>query len=37
MNTAEVTAVRVNDFKYRFTDQPGGWFGHPHQSRYGLV
>ena len=20
-------AVRVNDFKYRFTDQPGGWLG----------
>ena len=20
-------AVRINDFKYRFTDQPGGWLG----------
>jgi arylsulfatase A-like enzyme len=22
-----LAAVRVNDFKYRFTDQPGGWLG----------
>jgi arylsulfatase A-like enzyme len=22
-----LSAVRVNDFKYRFTDQPNGWFG----------
>jgi arylsulfatase A-like enzyme len=22
-----LSAVRVNDFKYRFTDQPGGWLG----------
>jgi arylsulfatase A-like enzyme len=22
-----LSAVRVDDFKYRFTDQPGGWFG----------
>ena len=22
-----VSAVRINDFKYRFTDQPNGWFG----------
>jgi arylsulfatase A-like enzyme len=22
-----LAAVRVNDFKYRFTDQPNGWFG----------
>ena len=20
-------AVRIDDFKYRFTDQPGGWLG----------
>jgi arylsulfatase A-like enzyme len=22
-----LSAVRINDFKYRFTDQPNGWFG----------
>jgi arylsulfatase A-like enzyme len=22
-----LAAVRINDFKYRFTDQPNGWFG----------
>jgi arylsulfatase A-like enzyme len=22
-----LSAVRIDDFKYRFTDQPGGWFG----------
>jgi arylsulfatase len=22
-----LSAVRVNDYKYRFTDQPNGWFG----------
>ena len=22
-----LAAVRINDFKYRFTDQPGGWLG----------
>jgi arylsulfatase len=22
-----LAAVRVDDFKYRFTDQPGGWLG----------
>ena len=22
-----LSAVRLNDFKYRFTDQPGGWLG----------
>ena len=22
-----LSAVRINDFKYRFTDQPGGWLG----------
>jgi arylsulfatase A-like enzyme len=22
-----LSAVRVNDYKYRFTDQPGGWLG----------
>jgi arylsulfatase len=22
-----LSAIRIDDFKYRFTDQPGGWFG----------
>jgi len=22
-----LAALRINDYKYRFTDQPGGWFG----------
>jgi hypothetical protein len=22
-----LSAVRINDYKYRFTDQPNGWFG----------
>jgi hypothetical protein len=22
-----LAAVRVDDYKYRFTDQPGGWLG----------
>ena len=22
-----LSAVRINDYKYRFTDQPGGWLG----------
>ena len=22
-----MSAVRIDDFKYRFTDQPGGWLG----------
>jgi arylsulfatase len=22
-----LSAVRIDDFKYRFTDQPGGWLG----------
>jgi hypothetical protein len=38
-----LSAVRIGDFKYRFTDQPGGWFGgtvqgrEQHRIRVGLV
>ncbi len=28
-----LSAVRLNDFKYRFTDQPDGWLGATQQSR----
>jgi len=27
MTESTLAAVRVDDFKYRFTDQPGGWLG----------
>jgi arylsulfatase len=27
LTESTLTAVRIDDFKYRFTDQPGGWLG----------
>jgi arylsulfatase len=27
LTESTLSAVRINDFKYRFTDQPNGWFG----------
>ena len=27
LTESNLSAVRIDDFKYRFTDQPNGWFG----------
>jgi len=32
MTESTLAAVRIDDFKYRFTDQPGGWLAQPKRS-----